>query len=644
LVAFRRGRYSIGGEICGSNLLRSMMRGLNSIGAKELMVRLSHVAMFSGERLRIAVSAVLAGFVLSACATTYGPAPTSARTDTLAAPTVLAADEVTSRETVRPAQEPPAIDLDRSASPPRKADLMYRLLVAEFAIRRGHPDLAVANYLEVAKHSPDPAIAERATRMALYARDDDAGRTAGELWVERAPQSLDAARVHAAMLIRSGDLEAGVAALVRIVENWNDPEGSAFAVVSDLLNRERSKARRVEVMEAVVARYPDNLDAKAALARVNARSGRIERALAIVEEVRLQDPTEDRHAVFEASLRRSQGKVEEALQVLADQLEKNPESFDLRLVYARFLVDAKRYEAARTEFDALVASEPDRADVRYALGLLLMQTNHYNDAEAHFRRLVELGERRPAAYFYLGQIAENHDDRASALSAYRKVDRGEHYLNAQIRVAVLYFEGDELARARQHLSAVRRESPQDDIRLFRAEAELVARADLLDEAIRVYDLALAAHPDNSDLLYARAMVAARAERLDVVESDLKAILSREPNNADALNALGYTLADRTDRLDEAHSLVKRAYELRPNDHYIVDSMGWVLYRMGRHEEAAQHLRRALSIKQDSEVAAHLGEVLWALGRKAEAREIWDAALKLTPNDKRLLETINRLED
>ncbi len=157
----------------------------------------------------------------------------------------------------------------------------------------------------------------------------------------------------------------------------------------------------------------------------------------------------------------------------------------------------------------------------------------------------------------------------------------------------------------------------------------------------VYDAALGEYPQNSDLLYARAMLAEKLDMLDVLEQDLREILSKEPNNADALNALGYTLADRTDRHEEALELIKRAYELRPNDHYVVDSMGWVMYRLGRYDEALKFLRRALELKNDPEVAAHLGEVLWVMGDKKAAREIWNTALESTPDDKRLLDVIKR---
>ena len=188
---------------------------------------------------------------------------------------------------------------------------------------------------------------------------------------------------------------------------------------------------------------------------------------------------------------------------------------------------------------------------------------------------------------------------------------------------------------------MRAANADESVRLYRAEAELLARAERLEEAMSVYDAALDEHTEDSDLLYARAMLAERLGDLDRLEQDLRVVLANEPDNADALNALGYTLADRTDRIDEAHDLIVRAHELKPDEHYIVDSLGWVLYRLGRYEEAVTQLRRALDMRPDPEVAAHLGEVLWVMGDKTGAEAVWAQALESAPDDERILEVMRR---
>jgi tetratricopeptide (TPR) repeat protein len=525
---------------------------------------------------------------------------------------------------------------------------LFRLLSAEFGIRRGESAMAVKNYLDIAKETRDAGVAERATRMAVYARDERSGLEASQLWM-RLADTLDAHRVHSALLVRAGKIDPAIKELLVIVRRFGDGKGKGYDIVADVLSRERNKERRVELMEKIVAHDADNLRARSALAQVAARSGQVDKATRLLADIHAAEPDNSRYGAFYASLLRSQGKVEEALEILSSQLAKRSEATqadadgqELRLVYARFLVDAKRYEQARTEFEWLTIAAPERADVRYALGLLLLQTNHHEEAREHFTKLVSLRERLLEANFYLGQIAEAQDDDEVAIRHYRRVDRAEQYIDAQVRVAAIYAKTDRMDRARQHLGAVRRGSERDDIRLYRAEAELLARHERFDDAITVYDGALLSHPQNTDLLYSRAMMASRVDKFDILERDLRAILSREPNNADALNALGYTLADRDLRLEEAHDLIRRALVLKPKDHYIIDSLGWVLYRMGRLEEAVQQLRKAMELRPDAEVAAHLGEVLWVSGRQAEARQIWDTALETTPEDKRLLETIDRL--
>ena len=206
---------------------------------------------------------------------------------------------------------------------------------------------------------------------------------------------------------------------------------------------------------------------------------------------------------------------------------------------------------------------------------------------------------------------------------------------------MLLADSGEVEAAQRHLHGVRSETTQEAVRIYSAEAGLLSRFARYDQAMEVYDAALEEFPGNSDLLYARGMLAVRMDRLDVLERDMRAIIAREPDNADALNALGYTLADRTDRYEEAYALIKRAIELKPDDHYIVDSLGWVLHRMGRHREALVQLRRAMSINPDPEIAAHLGEVLWVLGNKVEARAVWSTALETAPDDEHLLDVIER---
>ncbi len=565
------------------------------------------------------------------------------------------AEMIPTKDEAAPAEPPAALEepsAPASATPevsaapgaePSSGDNLYKLLVAEIAGRRGRLDISLQNYLDVARETRDPAVAERAVRIAVFARDQEGGLEAANLWTQMAPESTDARQVYAALLLRAGEIDTAVRQLDAAVPHYPGGSAEAYPRIGDMLARERDKTIAVAVMARLVAGRPDDAHAQAAFAQLLARAGQTDRAVEVYEKVLALEPDSPQTLIIYARLLQRQGKTESALDTLNEALERRPDSDRVRLTYARLLVDAKQYEDALEQFRRLSERAPDNSDVRYAYGLLLLQTNQLDKAEAQFEELVARRERVSVAYYYLGQIAESKEDIEAALAAYRRVTDGEHRLNAQVRAAVLLAESGRLVQARAHLHGLRSDNTQQAIRIYRAEAEILTKRKDYEEAMAVYNGALADYPDDTDLLYSRAMLAEKMDNLQLLERDLRSILSREPNNADALNALGYTLADRTDRYDEAYELVKRAFELKPDDHYVIDSMGWTLYRMGRLQEALQHLRRAMELNGDPEIAAHLGEVLWVMGDKKGAHEIWDSALRSKPDDPRLLDVKKRFE-
>ena len=577
----------------------------------------------AGQRLgTFALAAAITVGVLSACTTT---GPTALGT---AAPGAATAD---------------AGGIG-AAHPPRHGltgQVLYKLLVGEFAGYRGEMSLSLDSYLEVARETRDAGVAARAAKLAVFARDEEKALDAARLWSETEPSSVEARQVLASLLIRTGDVDGAVAHLEEIVETLTDPPGAGFLRAADLLAAEQDPEVASAAMERLVRGHEDDAAAQLALARLLVRTGRIEEASAAIDRAYELDPDDARTAVLRARVRQRANDVEGALRGLEAFIERVPDAGMVRMTYARLLVDARRYEEARAEFERLVAEEPENDDARYALGLLLVQTDRLDEATRQFEMLTDTASRRDAAYYYLARIAESEQRLEDAIASYRRVRRGENRLNAQIRAAVLLAESGDLEAARRHLHGVRTGSTQERVRIHSAEAGLLTRAERYGEAMAVYDAALRELPGNSDLLYARGMLGVQMDRLDLLERDMRDIISREPDNADALNALGYTLADRTDRYEEAYALIERAIALKPDSHYIIDSLGWVLHRMGRHEDALVQLRRAMSINPDPEIAAHVGEVLWVLGKKDEARAVWSTALEAAPDDERLLDVIER---
>ena len=519
--------------------------------------------------------------------------------------------------------------------------LLYKLLLAEIAGHRGMLDTSIEYYLDLARHTRDHRIAERTARIAVYARDDAAALAAARLWVELDPRNPDPHQVLAIMKLRAGDLEQSAEHLQDIFAYSEGEADEKLWMIANLLGSEKDKDAVLEVMEKLVASQDSSPGALYAFAHVAARLEDLERSRELLEDTLALAPDNDNAALSYISILQRMGREQEALSWLEKKLAMNGESdFNLRMAYARLLMEVRQFGKALDQFELLVDREPENIDVLYALGLLYLQSNRLDEAETLFTKLSVQEHLTDTSNYYLGRIAEEKRLYDEAGAWYQGVYKGEHYFDAQVRLAMLLARNGQVDEARNHLQSIRSRSGQQALVIVQAEGDLLIQAGRYEEAIAVYTEALD-DGYNPDLLYARAMAAEKTGRLDLLEQDLRAILEREPDHAQALNALGYTLADATDRHAEAYELIKKALELRPNDFYILDSMGWVLYRLGRLDEAIDYLRKALNIRQDPEIAAHLGEVLWVRGEREQAKEVWETALQQTPEDTRLLDVIER---
>lgn len=531
---------------------------------------------------------------------------------------------------------PPAM-----APPDVTDDPVYQLLMAEFAGLRGHLDVAVENYLKLARQTRTASLAERATKVAIYARNNDAALEAARIWVEAAPNSLEAHQIIAAMFVRHGDAESALKHLEFVLNADKSKSGEKLKMIAALLTREEDQNTALTVIEKLVGTHTDDPDALVAYALLAIRADQAEKARIAMDKLVTKVDINPNIAMAYLAVLQKRGMLPTAIGWMEKAVARTPEEFGLRLLYARLLADSGHYEQARMQFEILAQKAPDNTDVIYALGLLNLQANRVDQAEKNLQALLKYEERADDAHYYLGQIEETRQQYAAALAHYRAIKPGTNYFPAQLRIALLLSLQNKVDEARAQLVAVQPENDAQKTQLLRAEAEILVEHERYPEAMALYDQALIKGYD-TDLLYTRAMLAEKMGKIDVLERDLKAIIEREPNNAQALNALGYTLADRTSRFEEAHGYIKRALEVTPEDFYTLDSMGWVLYRLGRLEEAIPYLERARKQRNDPEVAAHLGEVLWQLGRKDQAREVWNGALQLKPDDPRIKGVIERL--
>jgi tetratricopeptide (TPR) repeat protein len=571
--------------------------------------------------------AALLALLLGGCAAT-GPGQVPGAAESALVPYV-SEQEATA---VRSEPAPPA---DIEGSP------LYKMLVAEFAGQREQLPLALDEYLALARSLRNADLAERAAKIAVFSRDNAKALEAAKLWVELKPASLDARQILAAMYIRQGDAAAALEHLKYVLSQDNSGDGSRFRVIANLLGREEDRRTALAVMEQLVAARPDDADALVAYALLAMRAEDISKARVAMDRLVERVDINPNLALAYMAVLQKQNAGADGVTFLEKALKRTPDEFGLRLLYARMLADLQRYEQARLQFGMLQEQAPDNTDVIYALGLLNLQAGKVDEAERNFRALNRFDDRADEAAFYLGQIEESRQRAAAALVHYRAVKEGSNVFPARLRVVSILALQGKVDEALAELAATPADTDEQRRQLLVLQAEVLAQHKRYAEAMAIYDRALNGVFDSA-LLYNRAMLAEQMGRLDILEADLRAVIEREPDNAQALNALGYTLADRTDRYAEAHALIQRALAASPNDFFILDSMGWVLYRLGRLEESVTYLEKARALRNDPEVAAHLGEVLWVLGRKDDARQIWNTALEQHPQDTRILDAIKRL--
>lgn len=523
--------------------------------------------------------------------------------------------------------------------------MMYELMVGEIAGQMGQLDSAVVHYLKAAKRSADPRVAERATRIAAYAEDNARALQAAERWVALEPDNLEAHQFAAVLNVRNARLNEAQPHFEALIRASADSRDGGFLMISSILNREADVERATQAMGLILAQHQDNAYAHFVFANLAMRAGQFENAIAAADKAVQLDPDLTDARVMRARALQAKGDTDGALSEMRSLLKELPANHDLRLSYARMLVQAHQYEPALNEFERVSKARPDDTDLLYTMGLLSVEVGHYDRAERYLKRVLKSRHNVNESTYYLGRIDERRERFKSAMRWYLKVGEGEFFWDAQARVASMMGRQGKLKEARTHLSRLREQATDENtvIRLYLAEGQLLREQKAFKEGMEHYSRALLEFPGNSDLLYARALMAEQVGRLDLLEADLRAILARDPENATAMNALGYTLADRTQRYDEALALITKAHELRPDDPAVIDSMGWVQYRLGHLPEAEDYLRKAYSLLDDAEVGAHLGEVLWAQGKQDQARELLQRALKKSPSNEALLELKRRIE-
>lgn len=536
--------------------------------------------------------------------------------------------------------EKPAENLPKLALTPQ---ILYQILLAEIADGRGDYHLAAGAYADLARSTRDPRIVRRAAEIAVYAREPEIALEMTKLWVQIDPESPQARQMLVGLLLATQRFDEATIHLAKLLALEGNHVGDALLRLNHLLARYPDKAAAERLVERLTQPYENLAEAHVARAQAAENAGDDARALVEIGRAQQLRPDWQPAALFEAQILQKSSHAK-ALEFLRHYLDTHPKASQVRLAYARALVGEKHFEQARREYSVLLEANKDDQEAVYAVALLSLQLNDLAAAESGFKRLLDLGfGEANVARYYLGQIAEQGKHPEEALGWYDKVTPGEQYLAANVRAAELLAKQGKLEAGRKSLQQAAVADPSERLPLLIAESQLLNDAGRTADAFDLLNGALAAQPEQPELLYETALLADKLGRFDVLERNLRKLIKLEPDHAQAYNALGYSLAERNLHLDEAQRLIDKALALSPDDAFILDSKGWVLYRRGDNDGALGYLQKAYSQRPDPEIAAHLGEVLWVLGRHDEAEKTWNEAIRAHPGNAALAATIKKFK-
>ena len=521
-------------------------------------------------------------------------------------------------------------------------DVMFMLLTAELAGQRGQYDIALEGYMEAAKRVHDPRFAERAAMIAMYMKDSDKTDEAVALWLRQDPKNQIARKIAALSALRAGNKQAAVEHLNVLLEGDSAGFENAVLELANVLQKDGKVSLLYDVLGSLSSQHPDKAEIyfmQSLLAMQmkdkNLAEKNIQQALKV-------KPDWDKALIFQAQIAVFSDDLNTAISLLKEASDKYPDNNKIKKLLAQVLIKAEEYQQAGEVYQSMIAADPKDFESQFALGLVYMQLEQDDQAEDVFKKLLEHTEWQYQASFYLGKIEEKRGHTKKALAWFDKVTDGPLVFEASLSAISLLAKNKQFNEANYRLSTLPTKFPKQKLRIQLAQAELYNQQKQYVQAFNLLTKALTDSPEQKELLYTRALIAERLGKQDVVEADLKKILVQEPDNVEALNALGYTLLSKPERYAEAEKYLQKALRLQPNEAVIIDSYGWLQFKLGNTEKALEYLQQAYQKQQENEIAAHLAEALWVSGRKDEARELFNKAIKDSPEDEYLLDFQRRI--
>ena len=521
------------------------------------------------------------------------------------------------------------------------ARTVFQSLLADLALQRGDTGLGISAWADLARRTRDPEVIARATEVAAATRQYELALELTRQWLEVEPGSSKARQTESTLLLLSNRLDDLAPQLASLLEQDKANVAGNLMHLNRMLNRHSDKKAVQRLIDRVAKPYDELPEAHFAMGLAAANADDLMRAQNEFQKALQQRPDWEAAELAYAQLL-ARTSPAGAIESLNEFLARKPEARDARLTLARLLISERNYDAARTQFDRLLKDSPDNPDVVYPVAMLALQQGDAAVARTQFEKLLKSDfADKSTVHYFLGQLEEEQKKPDLALEHYRQVTAGDQYIAARGRAAQILLRQEKIDEARELLRTTRGSTPAEKTQLILAEAQLLREAGRGDESYALLEAALAKQPDNPELLYETALAAERQGKPLVLEKHLGHLLELKPDHAHALNAFGYSLAERNIRLAEAHKLITRALMLAPQDPFIMDSMGWVLFRQGKLPEALKTLETAYGIKADPEIAAHLGEVLWTMGRKDDAARLMNEAAKKNPDSEVLAAALKK---
>ncbi len=524
---------------------------------------------------------------------------------------------------------------------PFPTETLYSLLAAEIAGSRAQYDLALGNYVQQARETRDPQVAERATLIARYLNDYNTALEMAKLWTNAAPHNQDALANASLAHLQLGQLREAFHYSVLLQDEGGEPLFQNIAASAASID-EAARSLLLEDFSRQLARHPEDEQLLVGKGILLQQSSDYHSAMEQAHKTLTLHPRSIPAAILEANLLHQLKRDNEAIAKMASLLEFYPENTSLRQQYARILT---HYDLAlaQEQFAILSQQQPANGDILLSLGIISLERQDLETARTSFEQLLDRDQHTATANYYLGRMAEARNDLQEAIIHYLQVNNGNDFLSATLQLLDIFVRQKDFLSAEQHMNRVRLRFPDQSEALYVLHSQTLVKHNHLPQAEQVLNEGLSNFPTSTRLLFARAMLNHERQRLTATERDLRQILKLDKDNVAALNSLGYILADRTQRFGEAYELLEKALRLKPDDAAIIDSMGWLHYRTGKYPDALHYLRQAYETAPNAEIGAHLGEVLWAIGDHEEARRIWREALQREPGNKTIHDTITRLK-